>query len=155
VLRDDEAPVPRAGAVADRSSPISAELLSSWLLRVAAANQIPLRELLDAFQSQYGSVLTNEPMDYAIPEAAVTALSRFFRVAPGTVRMLDLRERLPRVTPAMLLRFQNVGWYYPRHARERVRYSFCSSCLVEQKVAVALHSNPGQPVIDSKIFSCF
>ena len=114
--------------------PISTELLSSWLLRVAAANQIALCDLLDALESQYGPVLTNNPFDYAVPRAAVKALSRFCRVAPRAVRMLDLRERFPGVTLGMLLRFHNVGWYCPRHARRRVRYSFCPSCLVEQKV---------------------
>ena len=115
--------------------PIPTELLSSWLLRVAAANQISLRELLDAFECQHGSVLTNELMDYAIPPAAVRALSRFCRVEPGTVRMLDLRERLPLLTPTVLLRFQNAGSLVPRHVPARVRYSFCPLCLVDQKVA--------------------
>ena len=62
--------------------PRSAELVSSWLMRVAAANLVSLRELLDGFEEQYGQVLTNVPIDYAIPDAAVAALSRFCRVAP-------------------------------------------------------------------------
>ena len=37
--------------------PYSDELLSSWLLRVAAANLISLQELLDAFEDRYGPVL--------------------------------------------------------------------------------------------------
>src|SRR6516165_4833547 len=41
--------------------PYSAELLSSWLLRVAAANLVSLRELLDGFESRYGQVLNNFP----------------------------------------------------------------------------------------------
>jgi DNA-binding transcriptional LysR family regulator len=54
--------------------PISTELLSSWLLRVAAANQLPFSEFLDAFESQYGSVLTNVPIDYAVPNDGVMEL---------------------------------------------------------------------------------
>jgi len=114
--------------------PIRTELLSSWLLRVAAANHIRFWELLEGFQSQYGRVLTNVPIDYAVSEAAVMALARFCRVAAGTIRMLDLRQRLPGLTTAMLLRFQNGGWYYPRYAWERVRYAFCPACLAEQKI---------------------
>jgi len=54
--------------------PYSAELLSSWLLRVAAANLVSLRELLDGFESRYGQVLNNFPIDYSIPDAAVAIL---------------------------------------------------------------------------------
>ena len=133
VLRDDDTVIHAPAQLPIAPRPISTELLSSWLLRVAAANQIALCDLLDALESQYGPVLTNNPFDYAVPRAAVKALSRFCRVAPRAVRMLDLRERLPRVTSGTLLRFQNVGWYCPRHTRGRVRYSFCPSCLVEQK----------------------
>ena len=133
VLWDDDTVIHAPAQLPIAPRPISTELLSSWLLRVAAANQIPLCELLDALESQHGSVLTNDPFDYAVPRAAVKALSRFCRVAPRAVRMLDLRERLPRVASGTLLRFRNVG-YCPRHTRGRVRYSFCPSCLVEQKV---------------------
>lgn len=85
-----------------------------------------------AFKSQYGSVLTNVPIDYAVPDDGVMALSRFCRVAPRAIRMLDLSQRLPNLSTVMLLRFCS-GWYRP-YAWERVRYSFCPSCLAEQKV---------------------
>ena len=74
VLRDDDTVIHAPAQLPIAPRPISTELLSSWLLKVAAANQIPLRELLDALESQYGSVLTNDPFDYAVPKAAVTAL---------------------------------------------------------------------------------
>jgi hypothetical protein len=55
--------------------PYSDELLSSWLLRVAAANLVSLHELLGGFEDHYGPVLTNTPIDYDVLDAAVTALS--------------------------------------------------------------------------------
>ena len=66
--------------------PYSAELLSSWLLRVAAANLVSLRELLDGFESHYGQVLNNVPIDYSIPDAAVAALAKFCRIPPAKIR---------------------------------------------------------------------
>jgi hypothetical protein len=114
--------------------PISTELLSSWLLRLAAANRISLHELLEGFEAQYGRVLSNAPIDYGVPVAAVTALSRFCRVPPRAIRLLDLREQAAWLTPSMLLRFHNVGWRCPRLCSERVRYAFCPSCLGCQQV---------------------
>lgn len=72
--------------------PIATELFSSWLLRVASANQVSLQELLAGFASRYGPVFANDPIDYGVPEAAVVALARFCRVAPEKIRMLDLRQ---------------------------------------------------------------
>lgn len=62
--------------------PYCTELLSSWLMRVAAANLISLRELLVGFEERYGEVLSNVPIDYAIPDAAVDACA----VLPGGSR---------------------------------------------------------------------
>src|SRR6516164_2333777 len=114
--------------------PISTEWWSSWLLRVAAANLITLHEWWEGFEAQYGRVLTNAPIDYGISEAAATAFSRFCRVAPRTIRVLDLREQACWLTPSMLLRFQNVGWRCPRYRSKRVRYAFCRSCLADPRV---------------------
>jgi hypothetical protein len=90
--------------------PIASELLSSWLLRVAAANLISLRELLDSVASRYGPVLSNVPIDYGVPDAAVMALSKFCRVRTKTVRMLDLRHRVSGLTTAMLLVLSTPAW---------------------------------------------
>ena len=62
VLRDDDTVIHAPAQLPIAPRPISTELLSSWLLRVAAANQLPFSEFLDAFESQYGSVLTNVPI---------------------------------------------------------------------------------------------
>jgi hypothetical protein len=116
--------------------PRAAELLSSWLMRVAAANLISLRELLDGFEERYGDVLSNVPIDYAIPEAAVAALSQFCRMAPEKVSALDLRQRVPHLNPVLLLRYPQdlSALWCPRCSGRRVRYSFCSSCLACQRV---------------------
>ena len=115
--------------------PFPTELVSSWLLRVAAANLVSLRELLDGFQSRYGRVLTNVPIDYAIPDAAVAALAPFCRVAPSRVRALDLRERAPHLKPALVLSFPiALRFWCPRCSLRRVRYAFCPLCLASQRV---------------------
>src|SRR5215472_7723957 len=115
--------------------PYSDELLSSWLLRVAAANLVSLRELLDGFQSRYGRVLTNTPIDYAISGAAITALAKFCRVAPEKIHTLDLRLRAAHLSPALLLRYaQNPALFWcPRCSLRRVRYGFCPLCLANQR----------------------
>jgi hypothetical protein len=81
--------------------PYPTELLSSWLLRVAAANLVSLRELLDGFESRYGQILSNDPIDYGIPHEAVAALAQFCRVTPARVRALDLRERCASSHPCL------------------------------------------------------
>jgi hypothetical protein len=116
--------------------PISTELLSSWLLRVAAANLVSPWELLQGFESRYGRVLTNVTVDYSLGDAAVAALSRFCRVAPEKIRALDLRPRSPHLSPALLLgfRFQNALLVCPRYRLRRVRYAFCPLCIASQRV---------------------
>jgi hypothetical protein len=115
--------------------PYSTELVSSWLLRVAAANLVSLRELLDGFEERYGPVLNNVPIDYAIPDAAVVALAQFCRVVPEKIRALDLRQRAPYLKPALLLRYQNISLLgCPRSSLRRVRYAFCPLCLCGQRV---------------------
>ena len=83
--------------------PIPTELVSSWLLRVAAGNCVELSELLQGLASRYGRVLANSPIDYGLPDAAAHALSKFCRVAPEKIRALDLRNRTPHLNLALLL----------------------------------------------------
>jgi hypothetical protein len=105
-------------------------------MRVAAANMVSLRELLNGFEEQYGQVLTNVPIDYAIPDAAVAALSQFCRVAPEKIRTLDLRQRIPHLNLVLLLRYpQDLSLLWcPRCSERRVRYAFCPLCLARQPV---------------------
>ena len=85
--------------------PYVAELLSSWLLRVAAANLVSLRELLEGFAERYGPILSNVPIDYAVPDSAIAALAQFCRIVPEKIRTLDLRQRVPHLSPVLLLRY--------------------------------------------------
>ena len=107
--------------------PYVAELLSSWLLRVAAANLVSLRELLEGFAERFGPILSNVPIDYAVPDSAIAALAQFCRIVPEKIRTLDLRQRVPHLSPVLLLRYpQNVShWWCPRCSWRRVRYAFC------------------------------
>jgi hypothetical protein len=115
--------------------PYSSELSSSWLLRVATANLVSLRELLAGFESRYGQVLTNVPIDYGITDEAVAALAQFCRIVPAQIRALDLRERAPHLDPALLLRFSRTSLVWcPRCSLSRVRYAFCPRCLASQKM---------------------
>ncbi len=118
--------------------PYSTELLSSWLLRVAAANLVSLQELLHGFESRYGRILSNDPIDYAIPDEAVAALAQFCRVTPARVRTLDLCERAPHLSRALLLRFHSDSLVWcPRFSLRRVRYAFCPLCLASQQAIYA------------------
>jgi TniQ len=112
--------------------PISAELLSSWLMRVAAVNVISLAELLDGLKCRYGPVLGNAPIDYGLPEMAVIALAKFCRVEPEAIRMLDLGRRLPHPTSASFLRF--TGKFQVSVGSQRVGYGFCPLCIAGQTV---------------------
>jgi TniQ len=114
--------------------PAPTELLSSWLLRVASANLVPLRELLDGFNCRYGWVLTNAPIDYGFPETATVALARFCRVPPKTIRMLDVRQRIPGLTRDSFLRLQREDFPFPRCTSRRLGYAFCPSCIASQRV---------------------
>jgi hypothetical protein len=114
--------------------PYCDELLSSWLLRVAAANLVSLQELLDGFKDRYGPVLINVPVDYAISDAAVTALAKFCRVAPEKIQALDLRPRAAHLSPVLLLRYPQDPALFscPRCSLRRVRYAYCRLCLAKQ-----------------------
>ncbi|MBV9611479.1 MAG: TniQ family protein, partial [Acidobacteriaceae bacterium] len=114
--------------------PIESEMLSSWLLRVSAANHVALRELLQGLEFRYGPLLTNVPIDYALPEDAIAALSRFCRVAQKAIRMLDIHRRLPYLKPALLLRFSNAHPICARYTLHRIRYAFCPLCIASQRV---------------------
>ena len=78
-------------------------------------------------------MLTDAPIDYSLPQAAIVALSRFCRVAPDDIRALDLRQRVPYLNPARLLRFQNADLLCPRYSLHRVRYALCPWCIAEQQ----------------------
>jgi TniQ len=115
--------------------PVPGEVLSSWLIRVAAANLVQLAELVEALETHHGQVLASGLIDYCVPEDAVTALSKFCRISPQAVRDMDLRQRAPHLDAVQLLRYQDALMFRcPRLSLRRVRYAFCPLCLAKQQV---------------------
>jgi hypothetical protein len=113
--------------------PIPAELLSSWMLRVASANCISLLELLDAFKFNYPEILGLQSLDLGLPPSFLQSISRFCRVPVARLRALDLRQRLPHLQTALLLKFPN-NPFCPRRRHLRVGYAFCPPCIATQRV---------------------
>jgi hypothetical protein len=117
------------------------EILSSWLMRVAAANAVSLDELLNALLIHYPTVLQGcGLLDWKLPSHTLAALARFCRVPVGILRGLDLRARLLDPQP-LLLRFPANGASssppyntYDRRHELRVRYGHCGPCLSAQAV---------------------
>jgi len=84
--------------------PVPSELFSSWILRVASGNCISLRELLEAVESIYPEAHAIESLDLSLPPSFLRALSRFCRVPVRTLQALDLRQRVPHLEKALLLK---------------------------------------------------
>jgi hypothetical protein len=112
--------------------PVVGELVSSWLLRVAAQNCISLQELLTGMRLAYPAASV-EPasLDYDLPSEFRAGLARFCRVSTRAIRQLELQHQFPGVPRQMFLA-------YPRHlplaqrgSRVRARYEFCLSCVNE------------------------
>ena len=115
--------------------PVRDELISSWLLRVAATNDVSLQELLQGFAEQYPQVLAPfDLLDCSVPTSASEALARFGRIPLRTLRQLDLQYRADGLNPASLLRFRSSPGRRARRHAQRVGYAYCSRCLAEQAV---------------------
>jgi hypothetical protein len=108
------------------------EVLSSWLLRTAAANAISLGELLDGLHLRYPDArLFGRMLDHSVPEVTLRALSHFTRVPLLRLHKLDLSVRVTQLNSDLLLRFQDHE--LSRGHSLRVRYSFCPQCLTQQR----------------------
>lgn len=115
--------------------PLSTELLSSWLLRVAAANYVSLADLLQGFDAQYPEARgCNGLIDCSLSTAGFEAWSTFCRVPIKSLQALDLRYRAPKLNPALVLRFSQTCLPWPRESYLRARYAFCPACLSTQAV---------------------
>ena len=114
--------------------PVPSELFSSWILRVASGNCISLRELFEAVESIYPEAHVIESLDLSLPPSFLRALSRFCRVPVRTLQALDLRQRLPHLEKALLLRFSGGDPFSSRRKECRVGYAFCPLCLASQDV---------------------
>ena len=117
--------------------PLPDEVLSSWLLRTAAANATSLAELLDGLHLHYPDAqIYGGMLDYSIPEVTLRALSHFTRVPLSKLCKLDLSVRIPHLNSGMLLRFRGsreLSQGCPRRCSQRVGYAFCPQCLTQQK----------------------
>jgi hypothetical protein len=81
--------------------------------------------LLDGFGSQYPEVqLSGELIDCSLSSSAFDALGRFCRVGKENIQALDLRQHIPLLNPALVLRFPKADLMCPRRAHQRVRYAF-------------------------------
>ena len=123
------------------------EVITSWLMRVAAANAVNLSELLGGFEEHHPEAL--EPtglLDCSVPGATLEALARFCRVPVQSLQPLDLQRRAPELEPRMILRFPVPMMMISlpqRHIRRkldsislrerclarRARYAHCAACL--------------------------
>jgi hypothetical protein len=96
---------------------------------------VQLTNLLEALETHHGQILASSLLDYSIPEKAVAALSKFCRISPQAVRDMDIRRRAPHLDAGQLMRYeQDPRFRCSRLRARRVRYAFCSLCLVKQRV---------------------
>jgi hypothetical protein len=112
--------------------PLTNELFSSWMLRVADANCGSLQELMLGFQRRQPDVPCPNSLDWGFPPTFLKAMAWFCRTSIGTLHSLDLRARLPQVEKALLLRFKTVSDRCLRLRKERVGYAFCPACISRQ-----------------------
>jgi hypothetical protein len=111
------------------------ELISSCLLRVAAANGIGLKELLDGFESRYPGCLPHGYLlDCSLPGTTLKSLAFFCRLPLKRFQELDLRRRGSHLDLALLLQFRQASPWCPRGTRHRVGYAFCPRCIAVQAV---------------------
>jgi hypothetical protein len=107
--------------------PLADELLSSWLVRVAAANATTLEEVLAAVSCADSSYSNgNMGFDYQLPEEVRHRLSVFCRVPASKIADLEIRNAFVGHRPE---------WFYARQTtpyRPHLNPSFCLLCLVEQ-----------------------
>jgi hypothetical protein len=85
--------------------PLQGELRSSWLLRVASANALTLRELMDALAARHpGAGIDDAFLDDGLPARVARALAQFARLPESVVHGLDLTDQLPGCPGAWMLR---------------------------------------------------
>jgi hypothetical protein len=115
--------------------PIPGEVLSSWLMRVAASNLVQPEDLLEALETLHGPVPASDLLDYSIPEKTVAALSTFCRISPRIIRDMDIRRLAPQLDSVLFMRYEHEPLFRGSRLRaRRVRYSFCPLCLVKERV---------------------
>jgi TniQ len=112
--------------------PMTAELVSSWLLRAAAGNGIDLEDLLSAFLFiQPDGAAELDCLDFDLPRRFRLGLASFCRVAPEAIQDLELQQQFPGVPRTFFLRYSGHLRLPGRGSAIRARYAFCVLCLRE------------------------
>ena len=118
--------------------PLADEVISSWLLRVAATNGVSLAELLAGCEAHHPDAFRELGLlDWAVPKLALEALASFCRVSVEALKALDLYVRAPHLERGELLQFPLRPSYASRarQQRHRARYGHCPMCLEAQAVS--------------------
>jgi len=74
--------------------PFRGALFSSWLLRLAGANFVPLDELLLGLQARYPSAPYALSLDLDLEEGFLLSMARFSRISVRTLRRLNLEKQI-------------------------------------------------------------
>jgi hypothetical protein len=101
MIGDTEAPLQLPFA----PKPFRGELFSSWLLRLAGANFVPLDELLSGLQARYPSAPYALSLDVDLDEGFLLSMARFSRISVRTLHRLSLEKQIPFPKATVLLRF--------------------------------------------------
>lgn len=111
--------------------PFRRELFSSWLLRLAHANCIPLDELLSGLWAKYPMAPYAFSLDLHLEESFLRSLARFSRLPLRTLRQLSLERQVPFPEATLLLRFSHKAGS-SRLLCRRLGYAFCPHCIAHQ-----------------------
>jgi hypothetical protein len=127
MIGDTEAPLQLPFA----PKPFRGELFSSWLPRLAAANFVPLDELLSGLQARYPSAPYALSLDVELDEGFLLSMARFSRISVRPLRRLSLEKQISFPKATVLLRFNcNAG--ASQLLCRRLGYAFCPQCIARQ-----------------------
>jgi hypothetical protein len=111
--------------------PFRGELFSSWLLRLADANCVPLDELLLGLHARYPSAPYALSLDLELDKGFLLAMARFSRIPVRTLSRMSLDKRVPFPEATLLLRFNDTVMG-SRMICRRLGYAFCPHCIARQ-----------------------
>jgi hypothetical protein len=111
--------------------PFRGELFSSWLLRLAGANCVPLDELLLGLHARHPSATYALSLDLELDDGFLLSMARFSRIPVRTLRRLSLDKQVPFPEATLLLRFNDDAGG-SRLLSRRLGYAFCPHCIALQ-----------------------
>jgi TniQ len=116
--------------------PLSSELLTSWLERVAVANLLSASQLLDSLLRRCPELDKICPcLDYDLPACWAKALGAFCRIEPYRLRALDLRRQFKDQPLEWFVQDSDGHGDFEVGARPRILHPFCVACLRRQALA--------------------